>query len=286
MEEKMLIMRSSVLCFHCLSSKHFVRDCQFQEGKLCGVRNCKQYHHPLLHVDRPQVNFEYDPRQFEPLSEDEQNLISHLIENDRPFMAHVAGNGAISLQTIVCNVAVKDGNLQTVALLDTGSTMTAIDEDFALKHEFKVLRQREGQEVYTVDRLVKFKGIQYLVEVLVSSCEGETVTRIEAWTVKDLVQNCGIVDWKEKKKNFPHLKKVRFPTLPVDPKITILFGINTTRMFRSTHTVANPDNTEDPVAIKTLLGWTCIGRSSNPEQLTVDPMPQLNSVLFTGHSEK
>ena len=286
MEEKMLIMRSSVLCFHCLSSKHFVRDCQFQEGKLCGVRNCKQYHHPLLHVDRPQVNFEYDPRQFEPLSEDEQNLISHLIENDRPFMAHVAGNGAISLQTIVCNVAVKDGNLQTVALLDTGSTMTAIDEDFALKHKFRVLRQREGQEVYTVDRLVKFKGIQYLVEVLVSSSENDIVTKIEAWTVKDLVQNCGIVDWKEKKKNFPHLKKVRFPTLPQDPRITILFGINTTRMFRSTHTVANPNNPEDPVAIKTLLGWTCIGRSSNPEQLTVDPTPQLNSMLFKAHSEK
>ena len=286
MEQRKLIMRSSVLCYHCLSSKHFVRDCHTQEGRACGVRECKGYHHPLLHVDRPQVNFEFDHRQFDPLSEDEHNSISHLIENDRPRMAHVASNGAISLQTIVCGVAVKNGILQTVALLDTGSTMTAIDEDFALKHEFKVLRQREGQEVYTVDRLVKFKGIQYLVEVLVSSSENDVVTKIEAWTVKNLVQNCGIVDWRDKKKYFPHLRRVRFPQLPADPRITILFGINTTRMFKSTQTVANPDNPEDPVAIRTLLGWTCIGRSSNPEQLTVDPTPQLNSLLFKAHSQK
>ena len=288
MPEKKLIMRSSVLCYHCLSTKHFIRDCKYQEGKFCGVRDCKRYHHPMLHEDAPQITFEYDHNQFDPLTEEEEQMVAHFIEADdnTPRMAHVAGNGAISLQTIVCNVSTSKGNIRTVALLDTGSTMTAIDEDFAFAHGFKILQQREGQAVYTVDRLVKFKGTQYLVEVIVSSVENGTVTKVDAWTVKNLVGNCGIVDWRVKKKEFPHLKRVRFPPLPEDPRVTILFGINTTRMFRSTQTVCNPDDPSHPIAIRTMLGWTCIGRSDNPEQLTTDPTPHLNSILFKDHPQQ
>ena len=288
MPEKRLLMRSSALCYHCLSTKHFIKDCHWQEGKPCGIRECQGYHHPLLHVDRPQVNFEYDLTRNVQLSQEEHDLISHLFEADEPpaRMMHLASNGAISLQTIVLNVATAKGNLKTVALLDTGSTLTAIDEDFALKHKFKILQQREGQEVYTVDRLVKLEGIQYLVEVLVSSIESDTITYVEAWTIKNLVQNCAIVDWQEQKKQFPHLRRVRFPQLPANPTITILFGINSTKMFKSTQTVTNPDNPDDPVAIKTLLGWTCIGRSANPKQLTIDPTSQLNSLLFRDHPQK
>ena len=286
MPQKKLIMRSSVLCFHCLSTRHFIRDCKVQEGKFCGVNDCKRYHHPLLHDETAQITFEYDHNQFDTLSEEEQQMIAHLLVVDTPRMNHVAGNGAISLQTIVCNVATPKGTICTVALLDTGSTMTAIDEDFALKHGFKILQEREGQSVYTVDRLVKFEGTQYRVEVLVSSVDNDTITKIDAWTVKNLVGNCGIVDWRIKKKEFPHLKRIRFPPLPEDPRVTILFGINTTRLFRSTQTVSNPDNPSHPVAIRTMLGWTCIGRSDNTEQLTKDPTPYLNSVLFKDHPQK
>ena len=286
MNEKKLIMRSSVLCFHCLSTKHFIKDCKFQEGKLCGIRDCKRYHHPWLHEDAPQITFEYEHNQFDPLDDEEQQMIAHLFEVDTPRMNYVAGNGAISLQTIVCNVATSKGPIRTVALLDTGSTMTAIDEDFAFAHGFKIIGEREGQSVYTVDRLVKFEGTQYRVEVLVSSVDNDTITKIDAWTVKNLVGNCGIVDWRIKKKEFPHLKRIRFPPLPEDARVTILFGINTTRLFRSTQTVSNPDDPSHPVAIRTMLGWTCIGRSDNPEQLTTDPTPHLNSILFKDHPQK
>ena len=286
LEQRKLIARSSVLCFHCLSTKHFIRDCKVQEGKVCGIRDCKLFHHPLLHYDRPQMNIEYDKYQNVPLTEEEEHSIAHLFEDTTGRMMHLARKGAISLQTLVCNVAVKNGNLRTVALLDTGSTMTVIDEDFALEQGFRVIRQREGQEVYMVDRLVKMEGIQYLVELTISSTENDLTTRIEAWTVKNLVQDCGIVDWCERKHDFPHLRRIRFPTLPVNPKITILFGINTTRLFCSSQTVFNPENSDDPVAMKTFLGWTCVGRSTNPDQLKIDPTPQLNSLMLTAHSQK
>ena len=232
------------------------------------------------------MNIEYDKYQNVPLTEEEEHSIAHLFEDTTGRMMHLARKGAISLQTLVCNVAVKNGNLRTVALLDTGSTMTVIDEDFALEQGFRVIRQREGQEVYMVDRLVKMEGIQYLVELTISSTENDLTTRIEAWTVKNLVQDCGIVDWCERKHDFPHLRRIMFPHLPVNPKITILFGINTTRLFCSSQTVFNPKNSDDPVAMKTFLGWTCVGRSTNPDQLKIDPTPQLNSLMLTAHSQK
>ena len=232
------------------------------------------------------MNVEFDRSQGVPLNEEEEHSIAHLFEDTPGRMMHLAKKGAISLQTLVCNIAVKSGNLRTVALLDTGSTMTVIDEDFALKHGFRIIRQREGQEVYMVDRLVKMEGIQSLVEFTISSVENDVTTRIEAWTVKNLVQDCGIVDWSERKHDFPYLRRIAFPKLPVNPKITILFGINTTRLFRSNQTVFDSKNPDDPVAIKTFLGWTCVGRSINPDQLRIDPTPQLNSLMLTAHSEK
>ena len=137
---------------------------------------------------------ESEHNSFDPLTDEEQQLIAHFIEAevDTPRMAHVAGNGAISLQTIVCNVATSKGPIRTVALLDTGSTRTAIDEDFAFAHGFKTLQRREGQSVYPVDRLVKFEGMQSLVEVLVSSVENGTITKVDAWTVKNLVGKEGV----------------------------------------------------------------------------------------------
>ena len=60
LKEKKLIVRSSVLCFHCLSTKHLLKDCKVNKGKLCGTEGCKFYHHPLIHAEKLQINVEYD----------------------------------------------------------------------------------------------------------------------------------------------------------------------------------------------------------------------------------
>ena len=266
LKEKKLIVRSSVLCFHCLSTKHFLKDCKTNKDRLCNVRNCRLYHHPLLHADTVRINVEYSIIDMEPLTEEETDSISHLF-SETETINHIAHKGSVSLQTVVCNVTSGNNYIKTVALLDTGSTMTAIDEDFAMNNNLNIIGKRDGQEVYVIDRLVKMKGHQYKVELTVSSVDKDTSTRIEAWTIKNLVQNCGIVDWSERKRDFPHLQKINFPKLPENPKITILFGCNVTRMFKSTKTVADENNLGGPIAIRTFLGWTCVGNSANTTQI-------------------
>ena len=284
LKEKKLIVRSSVLCFHCLSTKHFNRDCTVNKNRLCGTNNCKFYHHPLLHADKVRINVEYTLLEMDPLTEEETDSISHLF-CETNAINHIAQKGAISLQTVVCNVTSGNKYIKTVALLDTGSTMTAIDEDFALNNNLNIIGKREGQEVYVIDRLVKMKGFQYKIELTVSSVENDTSTRIEAWTIKNLVQNCGIVDWSERKADFPHLKKINFPKLPENPRITILFGCNVTKMFKATTTIADKTNQSGPVAIRTFLGWTCVGNSANPNKLRKDPTSELINVFLNAGEE-
>ena len=63
------VCRDNVLCFHCLSTKHFVRDCKVNMGKLCKVNNCQRYHHELIHPSaEDSASFlEEDKNPFEPL---------------------------------------------------------------------------------------------------------------------------------------------------------------------------------------------------------------------------
>ena len=286
LKEKKLIVRSSVLCFHCLSTKHFLKDCKTNKDRLCDVRNCKLYHHPLLHAEKLRVNAEYTLTDMTSLTEEEYDSISHLFADSvSDSVNHIAQKGSISLQTVVCNVTSGSNYIKTVALLDTGSTMTAIDEDFAFNNNLKIIGKRDGQEVYVIDRLVKMKGFQYKVELTVSSVENDTSTRIEAWTIKNLVQNCGIVDWSERKRDFPHLRRIKFPKLPENPKITILFGCNVTRMFKSVKTIVDENNKDGPVAMKTFLGWTCVGNSANPAKLRKDPTSELINILLKAGEE-
>ena len=284
LKEKKLIVRSSVLCFHCLSNKHFLKDCTTKKGQLCGVKNCKFYHHPLIHAEKIRFNVEYTIQDMESLTGEEFDSISYLF-CETESINHIAQKGSISLQTVVCNVTSGNNYVKTVALLDTGSTMTAIDEDFAFNNNLKIIGKRDGQEVYVIDRLVKMKGFQYQVELTVSSVDKDTSTQIEAWTIKNLVQNCGIVDWSERKNDFPHLRQINFPQLPENPKITILFGCNVTRMFKSTKTIADEDNQGGPIAMRTFLGWTCVGNSANQTQLNKDPTSELINVFLKSREE-
>ena len=269
--KRKLVCRDNILCFHCLSTKHFVKDCKVNMGKLCEVDNCQRYHHELLHQESGDTtNFlEDDEHRFDPLTSEESAQIYH-----------VAEKGAISLQTIVCNIASKGANYRTVGLIDTGSTITCIDEDFARKLKLPFLLTREGRELNLLDRTIQLEGEQHLVDMQLTSIDNLTHTTIQAWTVKNMAARTAVVDWSERKKDFPHLQKINFPKLPENPKIQILFGLNNTHLFRATDSVMNESNVKDPIAIRTFLGWTCIGISASQKALTKDPTVYFTNVIL------
>ena len=72
------LVKKEVLCWHCLSSHHFVKECKKDEGKKCDIGKCILYHHKLLHQEKPAVHFEYLDEPYGPLDENEEQRIMHI----------------------------------------------------------------------------------------------------------------------------------------------------------------------------------------------------------------
>jgi hypothetical protein len=264
-QQQSTIIRRDRLCYHCLEGPHFTRDCKIHEGRKCGLDGCTLYHHRVLHRDPKSSKFigfqiddemEPDPPTAEELA-DVQNVFK------------ISQNGAISIQTLICNVLSgknkRAANVKTVVLIDSGSSVTFIDEDFAKEHNFRVLGKRKGMTLHMLERVETLPGEQLHVEFQLSSiCDHvQSCTKnVSGWTVKNLAEHTSVVDWSEQKKQFAHLKDLHFPKMPEDSTIKIIMGVDNTAFFTPVETIRNPDNETDPTAIRLSLGWTCVGRSS------------------------
>lgn len=243
------------LCWHCLMGNHKVRNCKVNTKKLCGVNGCVRYHHPLLHPEDDSTFFE-----------DRDSTCSDIPDFDLDDIDqyHVASPGSISLQTLVCNLNGKRNNFPVVALLDSGASSTLINEALANDLGLPVKLGPMKRKVNYADRKAEMQSS--LVEFQISSLDGLNTQVCYGWTVKDLAKNTGIVDWSIQKSEFSHLKKVPFAMLPKDPVISVLIGTDNRKLFKPTKVVDNPENENDPWAVLTPLGWTCIGSSSKTGQ--------------------
>jgi hypothetical protein len=186
----------------------------------------------------------------------------------------IAQNGAISIQTLICNVLSGKQkpatNVRTVVLIDSGSSVTCIDEDFAMENNFRNLGRQKGMTLHMLERVVNLPGEQLHVEFQLSSiCDHvQSCTKnVSGWTVKNLAEHTSVVDWSEQKRQFAHLKDLHFPKLPEDLTIKIIMGVDNTAVFTPVETIRNPDNETDRTTIRLSLDWTCVGRSSpSPEK--------------------
>ena len=203
---------------------------------------------------------------------------SNTTKKELARVSQVAAPGTISIQTLVCNVTSNGMNHKTVALIDTGSTMTCIDADFAKELKLPIRGQTDDEEINVIDRSIKNQK-SFLVELQVSALGNDSKFTFQAWTIQNMAARTEVVDWSDKKRNFPHLKRVLFPKLPENPKIQIIFGADHTRLFVSDKTVWNKKDLDDPIAIKTFLGWTCIGRSKSFEEKSQNPLKYFKNVL-------
>jgi hypothetical protein len=170
----------------------------------------------------------------------------------------VARDGAISLQTLVCDIRTESGTKQVVVLLDSGSNSTLIDQALASKLKAKVVDGPIVRKVNYVDRQVEVKSD--LVSFELVNPNNKFSRTVLAWTVENLAKRSNVVDWSVARKKFEHLRDVKFTPLPIPAKIDILIGADCHDLMRSLEIISSkkPDH---PWAVKTPLGWTCLGPS-------------------------
>ena len=90
------------------------------------------------------------------------------------------------------------------------------------------------------------------------SLSGETQSTVEAWTLNEMCQGLSIPDWNQHKVKWEHLKTIPFPKAPGRKTIDILIRSDHPELTLALIECYGPIGA--PVARKTPLGWTCIGR--------------------------
>jgi hypothetical protein len=105
----------------------------------------------------------------------------------------VARDGAISLQTLVCEIKTESGAKQEVVLLDSGFNSTLIDQALASKLKAKVIEGPIVRKVNYVDRQVEVRS--NLVSFKLINLNNKLSKTVLAWTVQDLAKRSNVVDW-------------------------------------------------------------------------------------------
>jgi hypothetical protein len=271
LQQKYSLCKANNLCYHCLQGGHGMAQCKTKSGELCGKDKCTRYHHPMIHPNST-VNHVCLETWDETNEDDPIPLDLHLHAGEDNFNNYVSLPGAVSLQTVVCRIKGRHG-LSTIALLDSGSNTTMIDEDVAVKLKMTVLKGPVTRELHLMNQPVTIQSS--LVQLELQSLDAMTTQVLTAWTTKDLTKNTGVVDWSKEKGKFEHLSKVPFPKLPPGATIQILIGLDNAHLFDSIETVKG-GQTSDPVAKLTPLGWTCLGHSRRKSDVLATFQPILS----------
>ena len=243
------LVKDKGACFHCLNTGHGARTCTFRESHKCGMDGCKRYHHVLLHPDRSvQACYEvcYE-------SEDESEICDQSVN-------FLSKNADCSLPIVVAYLQ-SDQHVKPVkvaCLLDSGSTYTMIDKNFAMKNDLAYASGFKNYSFGTMNGVRTFKARKRRFTLY--SADKLTSQNVVAIETENL--DLAFVDPVKLKSKFDHLKDVPFEAPPPDGKVPILIGNNYVHLMK-TLTCIDPGKNKGPVAIQTPLGWACSGPIRN-----------------------
>jgi hypothetical protein len=147
---------------------------------------------------------------------------------------------------------------QVVVLLDSGSNSSLIHQELASKLKAEVRDGPIVRKVNYVDRQVKVKSD--LVSFQLVNPDTNYSRSVLAWTVNDLAKRSNVVDWSRSRKKFEHLRDVNFTPLPNPARMSMLIGTDYHDLMRGLETISGTKQ-DHSWAVKTPLGWTCLGPS-------------------------
>ena len=245
-EERLSLIKQHKLCFNCLSNDHMIDKCQSKFT--CREEGCGKRHHTLLHRPRRKLT----PND-EGVKETEKNVHTQFSSTNK-----------ISLLKIIPVILKGDNTeIKTNALLDTGSDVSLISTKIASKLNLK----GEPLNLNISSVLTKSSNVPCTsVNLNITSVSQKYEKgNVEAYVVKDLNVNPRSYNIQEVKEKYPYLKDIYFPLLH-DSEIEILIGTNNADLLL--HTDFRKGSPNEPIAVKTCLGWVLIGNCSLGENDT------------------
>ncbi|XP_066919295.1 uncharacterized protein [Clytia hemisphaerica] len=232
------------LCYNCLKKDHFTSKCKSKKNN-CFNAGCDERHHTTLH--------EY--------------FTEHVKESFSGNTQVVEPSGTVYLSVVPVKLQGLDSSsITTYALLDTGSQSTLVRDDVAKK--LKLKKKDKKITITTINDI----GTKTKVK--------ETSMRVENRDdgIGVNIDHCYIVP----KSSF-HMPKQQYPSTMMKKmkeekgiklhnalyeEIGILIGANVPSVHIPLE-VKEGENSE-PLAIKTIFGWTLFGASGQPETVSMN----------------
>ena len=242
-DERAILVSRSGACFFCLRKGHAVRNCRF--AKRCGIEGCRMRHHRSLHGSK-----KVGTRAGSQASGPE-------LDGQRVVAAASLGGEPVTtlLQVVQVTVVGKGGKTRKVcALLDPGSQTSLVAEDvveeLGLEGEQQTLQLRNvegsGSQQHT-------RRLQ--LQLITDGEEAYSVSVPEAFSVREInltVPHFPVKHWQ-------HVQGLRLPDCR-GRKIELLLGANVLEAVLQLE--VRTGSPGDPVAIRTIFGWTLTGSVS------------------------
>ena len=246
-------VKTAKICFGCLGHGHQLKNCP--KKSTCSIQDCKKLHHPDLHYDVSQSMKVTVPTSHSANTGLAMSKVSP-IQMYSTFQSFIpVTDSYVALRLLPVYVTSGEGRRILVnALLDEGSDTSYIRADVA---ESLGLKGKSGKlDISAVSSSSTTTSQQ--VEVFIESVDAMISKKITTWTMPSLCQGLKLADWNKLKKLYQHLDGIEFGVMPGRRTVDLLLGSDYPEFgLCLEEIVGNPD---EPVARKTPLGWTCVGR--------------------------
>ena len=232
------------LCFCCLNS-HLMKDCK--SDRVCGVNGCTKKHNKLLHSDSSKT--EKDKTSEEPSSQNRAGGSSMLSTGSSGF-----------LQLIPISIGNDKRSVETLALCDTGSTVSFMDKTLV------DLLKLKGKE--SVMSVAGIHGLSEMKTEIVTARIGPSETdtageKITFCSHPNLNVGDKIYDFTKMKENYVYLNNL--PDIKVSmADVKVILGQDAYHLIRPLEYKSG--GRDEPWAVKTSLGWTVSGALPKKER--------------------
>ncbi|XP_068749478.1 uncharacterized protein [Montipora capricornis] len=254
-------VRQHKICFNCISSSlHNSRKCK--STIRCKVEGCGQAHHTLLHFHEPkEVVDSGTVSQNNEVNQDSLADQGTSCNTSAHSVNPVVNSSEVLLQVIPVKVISNSGRqITTYGLIDSGSDITMVDPSLVkLLNIEGTLSKLSLTTVNSAD--VEERGMKVNFKIASLDSQNDHVIAVNpAWAVKDLTIPLKHTRLSKSLEQWPHLREVRFPEVE-RRKISILLGTNIQEVFVPLD--VRKGNRNEPLAIKSCLGWSILGGFSN-----------------------
>jgi len=269
-QDKNKFVRTNRVCYHCLNPGHVAAKCDYFPGRVCNLEGCQGSHHRKLHPPKTSSCYGYE----EEYPDERLGAELNFMNNGREETNFGSNGTFVAIRTVP--VILKSGGKKkrVIVALDACSNNTNISESLAEELGLRSLKGGVARSVGYLDRTVNFKSD--MVQFNLCPLDESSSHPIFAWTIKDLIKNTPVVDWKKEIARYPHLRDLKVPEKEDGDCVDILLGTDYAHLMAVTSSYVGKPG--EPIAEKTALGLAFSGKLKN----CVSKKEDIASFTFNG----